>query len=485
MHDALAHRASLDPAAAALVDGRTGDATSWAQLDEGASLLAGRLDALGVVRGDRVAIIDTAGPQFVHALHACVRIGAALVPLSPRMPEAELIRHLGDCGATVAITSRAGAEAVAAAATQLGAAAPQIWSFDGSGRAVDSVVPADLDQAEPDEARDVAVVYTSGSSGTPKGVRLTLGNCIASAEGCSEALGGFTADDRWLLVLGPHRVGGLAILWRSVLSGAAVVYVPRFDEASALAALDRRPSVASFVPAMLYRLLDEHAAAALRGLRAILVGGSPVSRAEVLAWTERGLTVCPSYGMTETGSQIAVVPPGRAGELAGTAGFVHTRATVEADSDGTRFGELLVGGPVLSPGYVDDRLSARAFIGHGADRRLRTGDIGFVEHGLVRVIGRRDRMIITGGEKVSPEEVEAVLTAHPAVRDAVVSGAPDARYGSVVLATVDADADAETLRRWCAERLAPYKVPRRFDVVTSVVRSDDSKILWKRREPGG
>jgi O-succinylbenzoic acid--CoA ligase len=482
MLDPLGERASVDPLAPALIDGIEGGVITWAELDDLAQGLAGRLSALGIGAGDRIALVEPAGPALVVALHACVRLGAAVVPLSPRLPAAELRRHLDDCAARVVLTSGEAAPAVVSVSERAGRDGLGVWSFDDSVRNLDEVPSGVAPRGAYAESRDVAVIYTSGASGRPKGVRLTVGNCVASAAGCSEALGGISVDDRWLLVLGPHRVGGLAILWRSVLSGAAAVYVSRFDERSSRAALSRGPSLASFVPTMLLRLLDAGNGGALSSLRAILVGGSPVSGADVLAWTERGLTVCASYGMTETGSQIAVVPPGRADELAGSAGFVHSRAAIEVDSRDTPFGELLVGGAVLSPGYLDGTLTTRAFIGDGAERRLRTGDIGFVKSGVVRVIGRRDRMIITGGEKVNPEEVEAVLRDHPGVRDAAVTGASDARYGKIVVAAVVGVVDAVTLQRWCRERLASYKVPRRFQFAETLPRSEDGKMLWQRAD---
>jgi len=246
-----------------------------------------------------------------------------------------------------------------------------------------------------------------------------------------------------------------------------------------LGALRHRPSLVSLVPAMLHRLLDAGAGDALAGPRAILVGGSPVSSIEVEDWTPRGLTVCPSYGLTETGSQVAVVPPGRARELAGTAGFVHSRASVEIDAESGRVGQLLVGGPVLTPGYLDGGMTAVVFQGEEGQRRLRTGDIGYFDGEALRVVGRADRIIITGGEKVSPEEVEEVLREHPGVRDAAVTGAADARYGSIVVAEVASDAGAATLEQWCRERLAAYKVPRRFRFTDSVSRSEDGKVVWR------
>lgn len=475
MSDQLRERAATQPNSPAFVAGITGEAVSWAELDERAELLAGRLAVEGVEAGGRVALVDSSPPWVAAVLHACARIGAALVPLSPAQPMTDLVRHLQLSGVTVVLTTEPGAAAASErAVAQFRHARPLVLRLDGGlAAAVDN--GAHLSGSTGPDL-DVAVIYTSGSTGTPKGVRLTARNCVASALGCAEALGGLTPDDRWLLTLGTHRVGGLAILWRSVLSGAPVVWLDRFDEAAVPTALTRSPTLASFVPAMLHRLVAARVATDLGQMRAILVGGAPASRAEVLSWADLGLAVCPTYGMTETGSQVALVPPGRARELAGTAGVVHSRAVVQVDASGAGAGEILAGGPVLSPGYLDAGLTAAAFTGDGKRRRLRTGDLGSLSDGVLTVAGRRDRMIITGGEKVSPEEVEAVLREHPGVVDAVVSGRPDPIYGQVVTALVAAEADAEALSRWCRDRLAGYKVPRRFEFVAAIPRSEDGKL---------
>jgi O-succinylbenzoic acid--CoA ligase len=329
---------------------------------------------------------------------------------------------------------------------------------------------------------DIALVQTSGTTGAPKLVRLTAGVCTASARACLDALGRVGAAERWLLPLSPHRVGGLAVFWRSAVSGCAVVHLPRFEERSVTAALGRGPTLASMVPVMLHRLLDAGAGAELARLRAILVGGAPSSREEVAVWLDHGLRVCPSYGLTETGSQIAVVPPGRVRELAGSAGLVHPGVVVDIAPARDGDGEILVGGPLLTPGYTEQRWNDAAFTGAGAERRLHTGDLGRLREGVLTVAGRRDRLIVTGGEKVRPEDVEAVLLAHPQVRDAGVWGTPDPRYGSIVHAVVSADADAATLEAWCRRRLAPHQVPRRFSLVAAVPRSADGKLAVRPPE---
>lgn len=430
--DLLSIRASRSPLAPALVDMGTGARLTWRDLDRQAERVAWRLREAGVRPGQRVAVRERAGARFAAALHGTLRAGAALVPLNPAAPEVDHRRILDDCR-PAALIAGDGLHALA---------------DPGTG-----------------DPGDACLLYTSGTTGPPKGVRLTLRNHVASAAGCAESLNS-KAGDRWLLVLSPHHVGGLAVLFRSVVLDQPVVAVPRFSEELVIEALEReRPALVSLVPAMLSRLLPAGAAPALHRCRAILVGGAPAPAATVVEWVETGLPVCASYGMTETCSQVTVVPPGRARELAGTAGIAHSQARL-----GIHEGMVLVGGPVVSPGYLRGPI----------EQPLRTGDLGRIEDGVLTVTGRADDTIITGGENVHPEEVEAVLRAHPGVRDAALVGRPDPVWGAVLEALVVGDVDPADLIAWSRERLPAFKTPRRVSRVESLPRSEGGKLLRAR-----
>lgn len=420
----------------AMVDRTAGFWASWLDLDGLAQAWARRFEAAGLQPGERVAVVEPAGIRFASLLHACLRAGAAMVPLSPTAPEAELERALADCR-------------------------PRLMVREGELQ--------ELPQPARGAPQDACVLYTSGTTGEPKGVRLTLANHVASAHGCRQALQA-TSRDRWLLVLPPHHVGGLAVLFRSLLCNQPVVTLARFEERAVLEALrQERPTLLSVVPTMLTRLLDAGGLEALRDLRAILVGGAPAPAEQIRSWAELGLQVCPSYGLTETASQISVVPPGRAVELAGTAGLVGPQAQVEVSAEA----EIVVSGPCLFPGYVNPA----AWPGPQGGR-FRTGDLGRLQDGVLTVLGRRDETIFTGGEKVRPEEVEAVLRAHPRVRDAIVAGQPDQVWGEVVVAWVVAEGVQEAeLRAWCRQQLAGFKVPRRWSFVAELPRSQAGKPL--------
>lgn len=422
-----------------MVDGGAGFSVTWFDLDGLATAWARQFRRLGVRPGQRVAVREPAGVRFAALLHACLRGGYALVPLPVRAPQIDIDRILAD-------------------------ARPRALVREGDAEL--------LEDADGGIEGDACVLYTSGTTGLAKGVRLTASNLIASALGCQESLAS-TPQDRWLLCLSPHHVGGLAILVRGVVSNQAVVAVPRFEEAAVLEALTReRCTLVSLVPTMLVRLLEAGGLDALRATRAILLGGAPAPAERVREWARMGLPVCPTYGLTESASQVATVPPGRAEELAGTAGFVHSQATIEIGD-----GRILVDGPVVSPGYLNPSIEPRPVGG-----RFETGDTGFFDdRGALVVTGRSDDTIITGGENVQPEQVEAVLRGHPAVRDAAVVGLPDPTWGSVLEARVVAEGvTAKELVAFARDRLPAFKVPRRIVFVAGLPRSEGGKLL--RRE---
>jgi O-succinylbenzoic acid--CoA ligase len=219
---------------------------------------------------------------------------------------------------------------------------------------------------------------------------------------------------------------------------------------------DARVTLVSLVPTMLARLLD----AGLREpptLRRVLLGGGPIAPAVLARAAQAGVPVSPSFGMTETCSQVA------------TDGFALLGSELQIDGHG----ELLIRGPAVATGALSD------------DGWLHTGDLGQLdESGRLTIVGRRSDMIVSGGENVAPAEVEAALLEHPAVADAAVLGRPDPEWGEAVVAQVvlrhGAAADAVDLREHCAGRLAPFKVPKRFEVVEQVPRGVTGKLL--RRE---
>jgi o-succinylbenzoate---CoA ligase len=396
-----------------------GRAVTYAELHAGAARTARRLATLGVGEGHRVATTLPPGLAFCELLHALPRLGAVFVPLDPRAP----VRT--DARLTVA-EPLTGAEADARL----------------------------RERVDPEAVH--TVIHTSGTTGRPKPVELTYGNHRASVAAAADALGVDPAD-RWLCPLPLFHVGGLGVLIRSAAAATTVVVHDGFETERVKGALEAgQATLASLVPTMLARLRAAGLTAPPE-FRAIALGGGPIP-AGLLDWAATaGVPVVPVYGMTETSSQIVAGVPGR-----------PLRGVEVAIADD---GEILVRGPMVAPGAP------------AADGWLHTGDRGRLdEEGRLHVDGRLKELIVTGGENVSPIEVEHALLEHPSVADAGVTGRPDPEWGEAVWAFVVLrdGASATELRAWCRERLAPYKVPKGIEPVDALPRNRAGKLLRDR-----
>jgi O-succinylbenzoic acid--CoA ligase len=285
------------------------------------------------------------------------------------------------------------------------------------------------------------------------------------------------------------HVGGLAILFRSVIAGVPVILHEAFDPARANRAIDEeRVTLVSVVANMLGRMLDAQGERPYPPtLRCILLGGGPAPRPLLDDCLRRGLPVSPTYGLTETASQVSTLLPEELARHLGSAGRPLPTTEIRIERDGRpvppgEVGEIIVRGPTVTPGYVG---VAATGDGIRTDGWLRTGDLGRLDReGYLSVLDRRDDLIISGGENVSPAEVEAVLLLHPAVEDAAVVGVPDEQWGAIPVAFVKrrvgwTPTEQEVLTL-CAARLAAFKRPRRIEWVDSLPRNAAGKLL--RRE---
>jgi o-succinylbenzoate---CoA ligase len=337
------------------------------------------------------------------------------------------------------------------------------------------------------------ILPTSGTSGTPKLACLSWPAIAASALASAERLGD-AAHGRWLCCLPLYHVGGLSLLWRSVVLGGPVRLLPRFDAAAVVEELARGDIAGlSLVPTMLRRLLaawGERAAPA--GLRAVLLGGAAADPELVDRALACGWPLCPTYGLTEAASQVATAaPPGpgaRQPEPMRALPGTDLRIALDGrDAAPGEAGEILARGPTLMTGYLGDpAASARALEGGW----LHTGDIGVLDaDGGLSVLDRRDDLIVSGGENVYPAEVEAVLLAHPQVADAGVMGVPDPDLGARVEAWIvpapGVTLDDVSLDAHCRARLAGHKRPRGWHLVEALPRNAAGKLLRRRLASGG
>lgn len=438
------------PAADALVV--DGVAWSYRRLAEEVRAAIARLPAdprLGAAgEAPRVGLLARAEAAAVVQLLALVELGLPVVLLHPRASAAERAEQLRRAGATTLLGE-----------PDEGAAPP------GEGQ------PA-LAEPEPlpDDQRWLAVLFTSGSTGAPRAVALSRA-AFAAAAAASRAHLALSPGDRWLLALPFAHVGGLSVLLRCLQARATVVLSTGSGGRSAasspavLAEVVARDRVTllSLVPTQLHRLLAHQPPLPLpSSLRAILLGGAAAAPALLSRAEERGLPVLCTYGLTETCAQVATVRPGTRGLAA--AGCGPPLPGVELRITGA--GAIAVRTPALLSGYLTEGGLSSPL---DPDGFLITGDAGRIDAaGRLHVLGRLDQVIISGGEKVHPQEVEAALSQAPAVAEACACGLPDAEWGQVVAAALVAAAGAppEPERRaqvdQALQALSPLKRPRRL-----------------------
>jgi o-succinylbenzoate---CoA ligase len=491
--DWLAAWALDDPHAPAL---RTpGGSWTAAALDRAVDGLAGRLANLDLRPGAAIAaLVEDDGPAVV-VVHATRRLGAVLVPLNRRAAIPELIVQLRAAapamlvhdelnearGSEIAIGASVASVALEGLLADLGEPGVEMGGpMSGTGVAEDPVGPL------PDvDLRSVAtIIFTSGTTGRPRGVRLWHAHHAASADAWAAVLEP-RATDRWLVCLPLFHVAGLAIVVRASRWRVPLEVLPRFRADAVAARMAAGISHLSLVPTQLEEVLGAWGTRPVpRTLRAILLGGAPIPGPTLARARRAGLPVLTTYGLTETASGIAV-GGAEAATLADPTALrplpgVRLRILDPDPADGV--GQVEVQGPMVFSGYLGDPAADAERL---SDGWLRTGDLGNLDtDGLLRIADRRDDLIVSGGENVYPAEVEAVLREHFAVVEAAVVGAPDATWGSVpvaavVLAPGIAVGDAE-LDRHCRGRLAGYKVPQRFHRLPTLPRNEAGKVL--RRE---
>lgn len=386
---------------------------------------AAALHVRGVSPGEPVGLLLEPGLPFVEALHGCLLLGAPAVPIDPRLAQRERDAALRDIEVRVERPMRG-----------------ETGVFELPG---------------PPARDDVALVmHTSGTTGTARPIALTYGNIRANARGLAQAMR-LGDDERWLAPLPLAHVGGLMVVLRSaIMATTAVLAPPPFDAQATAAQLQAGGiTIASLVPTQLQRMLDAGATPG-PGLRRVLLGGGPMPRALLARARAAGFPVCPSYGLTQACSTVTVAEPG---DLE-TAGRPLPGIGVAI----TGQGEIVVSGASVN-----------------ALGSLRTGDLGHLDaQGRLVVTGRRGDVIVSGGENVAPAEVEAVLVEHPDVAEAAVFARPHALWGEAVTALVVARDGAEpapaALRAHCLERLAAFKVPKAFELVDELPRTESGKV---------
>ncbi|MGJ5176261.1 class I adenylate-forming enzyme family protein [Bradyrhizobium oligotrophicum] len=453
-----------------------------------ASMARALKSEFGVGRGDRVAILSLNRPDYLVLLYACARLGAILVPLNWRLAVAEQVFILSDAAAKVLALE----QAFAAVLTELPPeTVPVGIDFAPSnGPDIDELLARGHgDDRNPhiDLSCPLLIVYTSGTTGRPKGAVLRQEALLWNGV-MSQHMHGLTSDDHVLTVLPLFHVGGLNIQTTPALHhGATVTLHARFMPDTTLAAIvNERPTLTVLVPATI-QAITEHpgwASADLSSLKAVSTGSSIVPPALIDRITARGVPVLQVYGSTET-CPIAVYTRlggdlSRAGST-GLPGLCCEAKIIDRDGDelpAGQAGEIAVRGPNLFFEYWGNAKATQQAIHDGW---YRTGDIAQRDaEGYFFVLERKNNMIISGGENVYPAEIERVLSEHPDVVECGVIGRPDPRWDEVPVAFVvkrkDCALDTDTLRAHLQAQLARFKVPRDIIFVDDLPRTALGKV---------
>jgi O-succinylbenzoic acid--CoA ligase len=437
------------------------EAVEAAHRGAGAGTIDGRHTSGATPRPHAIALRPDRDDVIVLLAHAAA--GIPLLPLHPALPGADAARLAAVAGARQLTLDQCLVDAAAVAGTAKAAAWPP--STRGSG---------------PDD--DLLLVPTSGSSGAPKLARLTHRAVLAAAAALTERLP-FGPQDRWILTLPLSHVGGLSVVTRCLCARRAIVLVPRFCEDAVWTAVARDGGTRlSAVPAIADRLLHADRQRLLARLSLVMLGGQAAPLALRRALAVAGTPAVASYGLTESCAAATCESPAEAGRLLPGCGTALRGVTVTiAGDDGTarpagQPGRILLASPALLAGYAG--LPGVAVL-DGAGR-LDTGDLGWLDDaGRLHVQGRRAEVIVTGGEKVVPGVVEAALREHPGVRDAVVFGRPDPRWGAIVCAAVEGRAalhEDATLPALLATLLPPWARPRQLAVLEALPRLNTGKV---------
>ena len=477
----LLDSAERDPAALALRDGRT---VTYGELGDRAGAVAAEAADLGLESGDRVLLIGPASAEWVAAYYGLIGAGLIVVTANVMSTQVELEYLFDDAGCSLAVAGE-GVEAVLEAAACGRCPARmlrEVGDRDGDTAAERGALHGGGD--------DTAVLlYTSGTTGRPKGTELTHANLIAAAE---LSLAGFeiAPEDSVLVALPLSHVFGQSVLLNTgVLAGAALTLQPRFDPDQALRLMVRdRISVFAGVPTM-YNAMLRCASAGEVDLRSTLrlavSGGAPMP-VEILRQFEQrfGTPIIEGYGMTETtgvGVFNRLDRRRKVGKVGMPLDGIEIRIVDENDVDvpSGGVGELLVAGPVVTKGYWERPAETAEVLRAGW---LRTGDLATRdEDGDVAIVDRKKELIIRGGYNVYPREVEEVLSEHPDVVEVVVTGVDHPHYGQEVAAAIvlgpGSELDAEGLTSWSKERMSAYKYPRIIRFVEELPKSANGKLL--------
>ncbi|MEH7181355.1 o-succinylbenzoate--CoA ligase [Neobacillus vireti] len=477
MPNFLEKRAFLTPERTAIFFNE--ETVSFKELYDRSYQTAGRLQKLGIQNGQYVGVLLKNHVDTVVILFALQLLGVKAVILNIRLTTTELSWQLNDSKAASLIMEdefleiKREVEIPVITKDQLFVTTPEI-----------PVIQKEINLADV-----CTIMYTSGTTGNPKGVLQTYGNHWWSAAGSALNLG-YNESDRWLCSVPLFHISGFSILMRSVIYGMPVILHESFEAEKTINDIkSKQATIMSVVGTMLFRIVNTLKDPQLPNhFRCFLLGGGPAPLPLLEACLAKKLPVFQSYGMTETSSQIVTLAPEYSITKLGSAGkpLFPSQLKVLLDNGEiappNKAGEIVVKGPNVTTGYLFRPDATKEKFNDGW---FYTGDIGLLdEEGFLYVLDRRSDLIISGGENIYPAEIESVLLSHPDIDDAGVTGIKDETWGQVPVAFIVRKEGARVteiqLKQFCLEHLAKYKVPKSFQFADILPRNAAKKLLRRK-----
>ena len=489
----IRHWARERPDSIALEQGDT--AITFGAFEQRSRKIVGMLQARGVGKGDRIAWLGKNALLYFEVFYSAARLGVVVVPVGWRLAAPEIAYILQDTGAKLLFIGEGFDQLADKACADL-ANAPPVLSPDDTQAAIEDAPAADLTPAGPDDA--VLQLYTSGTTGNPKGAVLTNRNLFAlrvPGEKAEQPWSHFDADEAILICMPCAHIGGTGLGIMAMSSGIRAIVQEEFTPDGVLGAFEQGITRLFIVPAAL-QMVVQHPRAKdtdMSAVKYVLYGAAPIPldllREAVQTIPDAGFLQC--YGMTETTGTIAALPP-EDHDLAGNERMKSAGKAVPGvelkvvDEDGAELprgqvGELICQSPSNMAGYWNLPEATQSSL---IDGWMHTGDAAYMdEDGYVFIQDRIKDMIISGGENVYPAQVESAIYGHPDVAEVAVIGVPDDTWGEAVKACIvakpGAEVDEHSIIDWTKERLAGFKVPKSVDVIDVMPRNASGKILRK------
>jgi o-succinylbenzoate---CoA ligase len=453
---------------------------TFAELETASVRVAKSLIQSGIFQRMGIAVLADNSPELVILIHALVKLNCVSIPLNTRLSVQELQWQLDDAKTSFLIFNLGKLEIV----NQLKVNNLSLINLEGL---VTEYSDADkeLESHHFDLDAVQTIIYTSGTTGLPKGVQLTYRNHFASAIASATHLEIDHDCDRWLNCMPLFHIGGLSIIWRSVIWGMTMVLLPKFDVSEVCQAIATQEiTFISLVPTMLVRILSssdfQNTLSAWQNLRGILLGGASTSSELLSQALEYQLPIMPTYGLTEAASQVTTLLPKDISLKFGSSGQAlscNQLLIVSLEDDGLEvevgaIGQILIKGENVMKNYRNQNLGENC---------LNTGDLGYLDHQeYLYVVNRRSDLIISGGENIYPAEIESILLKHPQIQAACVIGIVDQEWGQVVAAVLEitnSEINLVEVRDFCLNAgLSKYKLPQKLCIVDAIPITPNGKV---------